>query len=123
MASYNLFLELAKVIGATRMMELCELYIARNKADNTSGSRFWRDCSDANPFTPVYPPAWKNNTWKNILESPVPSPPTSPLVPKKLEFQSPFLGAATAADVPDIAEISGATLTAAPAGGKFVSEQ
>lgn len=107
MASYNLFLELAKVIGATRMMELCELYIARNRqaqptqtsapvvdslaydqalsgtlgaADN-SGARFWYDCSgDA-----IYPPTW-------LLGAKV-SAPGLPAAPKKQKqaFQSPLL--------------------------------
>lgn len=101
MASYNLFLELAKVIGATRMLELCELYIVRNRASqDASGARVWRDCS--NTSIP--------QTWLNLNESPTSSPLLMPITPKKLEFQSPLFTAS-------------ATLTPAPAGGFFLSEQ
>jgi hypothetical protein len=86
-ASYNLFLELAKVIGATRMMELCELYIARNREPqpqlaDASGQRFWRDCSgDA-----IYPPAW---TLETTTAAGIPGAPKK----AKQAFQSPFLAA------------------------------
>lgn len=112
MASYNLFLELGKVIGATRMLELCELYIARHQrrdqmlespvadsALDASGARIWRDCSDANPFAAVYPPTW-------LLGGKISAPMTAqaphkqlaeeaPGAPKKFKqaFQSPFLAA------------------------------
>ena len=95
MASYNLFLELAKVIGATRMLELCELYIARNRQPaDASGARIWRDCSDANPFVPVFPPAWLQPTSSAPLTTQAPRKQLAteaPAAPKKQAFQSPLL--------------------------------
>jgi len=97
MASYNLFLELTKAIGATRMLELCQLYIMRHQHD-ASGSRIWRDCSNSEPFEnikqiePVFPPAWRNVAVQTI-----------PGAPKNLKqnFQSPFIGSASPYDDQD----------------------
>ena len=88
MASYNLFLELSKAIGATRMLELCELYIMRHQHD-ASGSRIWRDCSDSKNIMqaePVFPPSWRVQTPKLDYT-------TIPGSPKKSKqaFQSPVL--------------------------------
>jgi hypothetical protein len=111
-ASYNLFLELGKVIGATRMLELCELYIARNKPQeptvrtftDASGQRFWRDCSGT--------VGW------NVLVSDTPVDSASaasaaaasgiPGAPKKAKqvFQSPFLSATPPPESPNVVELA-----------------
>lgn len=111
-ASYNLFLELGKVIGATRMMELCELYIARNKPQeptvrtftDASGGRIWRDCSGT--------VGW------NVLVSDTPVDSASaasaaaasgiPGAPKKAKqvFQSPFMSATPPPESPNVVELA-----------------
>ncbi len=94
MASYNLFFELSKAIGATRMLELCQLYIMRHQHD-ASGSRIWRDCSDSEPFEnikqtdPVFPPAWRNMAVQTPKVD-YASLPGAPKKPKQI-FQSPML--------------------------------
>jgi hypothetical protein len=123
-ASYTLFLELGKVIGATRMMELCELYIARNKPQeptvrsfaDASGARFWRDCSDANPFVAVYPPAWNLET--PITAAAASGIPGLPPAPKKAKqaFQSPLLSATPPPESPNEVElVTGHRATWSPA--------
>lgn len=102
MASYNLFLELSKVIGATRMLELCQLYIMRNSKD-ASGSHVWRDCSDSQPFEnmiqPVFPPAWRNMAVQTpkVDYASIPGAPKKP----KQTFQSPVLSCAPSYDDED----------------------
>lgn len=87
MASYTLFLELAKVIGATRMMELCELYIARNKYKiDASGSRVWWDCSGDYVVSDEVPCAPKKE--KQVFQSPLHAPLSDNSLTRRLSFSS-----------------------------------